>query len=197
MGNRYVANADAKCTVDNQRRAIGELHAWSDAAYLCHRDSKSHSGICFTYGEPSTGAFFSSSKKQTTVSTSSTEAETNAAFDAAKYIMFFRDLLKELGYPQLKPTTLWVDNMSLITLATAFSGSTKNVKHYMMRVNFLIEKVAAGIIKLEHIPTLKNTSDTLTKNLGVPLFVEHTKSLLGGPQRLMAPMPEEENILYI
>ena len=132
-----------------------------------------------------------------TVSTSSTEAEANAAFDAAKYIMFFRDLLEELGYPQLEPTTLWVDNMSLITLATAFSGSTKNVKHYMMRVNFVIEEVAAGIIKLEHIPTLKNTSDTLTKNLGVPLFVEHTRSLLGGPQRLMAPVPEGENILYI
>ena len=112
--------------------------------------------------------------------------------------MFFRDIrLKELRYPQLETTTLWVDNMSLITLATAFSGSTKNVKHYMMRVNFLIEKVAAGIIKLEHIPTLKNTSDTLTKNLGVPLFVEHTRSLLGGPQRLMAPVPEGENILYI
>ena len=87
--------------------------------------------------------------------------------------------------------------MILITLTTAFSGSTKNVKHYMMRVNFLIEKVAAGIIKLEHIPTLKNTSDTLTKNLGVPLFVEHTRSLLGGPQRLMTAMPEGENILYI
>jgi hypothetical protein len=182
---------------ESQRRTIGELHARSDAAYLCHRDSKSHSGICFTYGEPNTGAFFSSSKKQTTVSTSSTEAEANAAFDAAKYIMFFRDLLKELGYPQLEPTTLWVDNMSLITLATAFSGSTKNVKHYMMRVNFLIEKVAAGIIKLEYIPTLKNTSDTLTKNLGVPLFAEHTRSLLGGPQRLIAPVPVGENILYI
>ena len=100
--------------------------------------------------------------------------------------MFFRDLLAELGYPQLRPTTLWVDNMSLITLATAFSGSTKNVKHFMMRVHFMIEKVAAGIIKLEHIRTLKNHSDTLTKPLGVALFVPHTVKLLGGPQRLEA-----------
>ena len=76
--------------------------------------------------------------------------------------------------------------MSLITLATAFSGSTNNVKHFMMRVHFMIEKVAAGIIKLEHIRTLKNHSDTLTKPLGVALFVPHTAKLLGGPQRLEA-----------
>ena len=77
--------------------------------------------------------------------------------------------------------------MSLITLATAFSGSTENVKHFMMRrVHFMIEKVAAGIIKLEHIRTLKNHSDTLTKPLGVALFVPHTAKLLGGPQRLKA-----------
>ena len=80
--------------------------------------------------------------------------------------MFFRDLLAELGYPQLKPITLWVDNMSLITLSTAFSGSTKNVKHFMIRFDFMIEKVAAGIIKLEHIGTLKNHSATgLTESI--------------------------------
>ena len=85
-----------------------------------------------SYGEPETGSFFAQSKKSTTVNTSSTEAEVSAAFNATKHIMFFRDLLAELGYPQLQPTTLWMDNMSLITLATAFSGSTKNVKHFMM-----------------------------------------------------------------
>ena len=51
-----------------------------------------------------------------------------------------------------------------------------------MRVHFMIEKVAAGIIKLEHIRTLKNHSDTLTKPLGVALFVPHTAKLLGGPR---------------
>ena len=48
---------------------------------------------------PQPGAFFSQSKKQTTVATSSTEAEVNAAFDASKYVTYFRDLLSELGYP--------------------------------------------------------------------------------------------------
>ena len=107
------------------------------------------------------------------------------------------DLLAELGYPQLQPTTLWVDNiMSLITLATAFSGSTKNVKHFMMRIHFMIEKVAAGIIKLEHIPTLKNHSDTLSKPLGVALFEPHTaKKLLGGPQRLEAGACRSQKIM--
>ena len=52
--------------------------------------------------------------------------------------MFFRDLLAELGYPQLQPTTLWADNMSFITLAMAFPGNTKNVKRSTMRVHFMI-----------------------------------------------------------
>ncbi len=74
---------------------------------------------------------------------------------------------------------IWVDNISLITLATKFSGSTKNVKHFMMRVHFLIEKVAAGLIKLEHINTLKNHSDMLTKPLGPGPTSKHTTMLLG------------------
>ena len=101
--------------------------------------------------------------------------------------MFFRDLLAELGYPQLKPTTLWVDNMSLITLATAFPGNTKTIKHFMTCVHFMIEKVAAArLIKREHIPTLKNHSDTLTKPLEVAPFVPHIAKLLRGPQQLEA-----------
>jgi hypothetical protein len=92
----------------DQVQAIAELHAWCDAAYACHRDSKSHSGMCFSYGTAPTGAFFSQSRKQTTVATSSTEAEVNAAFEASKYVTYFRDLLSELGYPQVRPTKIWV-----------------------------------------------------------------------------------------
>ena len=140
--------------------------------------------MCFSYGTAPTGAFFSQSRKQTTVATSSTEAEVNAAFEASKYVTYFRDLLSELGYPQVRPTKIWVDNMSLITLATKFSGSTKNVKHFMMRVNFLIEKVAAGVIKLDYINTLENHSDMLTKPLGCAQTMKHTASLLGQQRTL-------------
>ena len=49
------------------------------------------------------------------VTLSSTEAETYAAVEATKDIVYFRNLLKELGFEQIEPTPLYVDNKSLIT----------------------------------------------------------------------------------
>ena len=38
----------------------------------CHRDGKSHSGMCLSYGLPGTGKFSSTSKKQSLICLSST-----------------------------------------------------------------------------------------------------------------------------
>ena len=50
-------------------RNVEKLYPRSDAAYLTHRDSKSHYGICVSYGSKR-GMFFSKSGKQNVVSTS-------------------------------------------------------------------------------------------------------------------------------
>ena len=34
---------------------VGRLYGWADAAYACHRDGKSHSGMCLSYGLRGTG----------------------------------------------------------------------------------------------------------------------------------------------
>ena len=49
-------------TCPRQRKTITRLQAWSDAAYLTHRDSRSHSGVCFSLGDLS-GAFHSRSSR--------------------------------------------------------------------------------------------------------------------------------------
>ena len=77
----YAAGSSA--TAD----AIFTLYAWSDAAYLTHKDSKSHSGTCFAYGDEPTGKFYAASQKQKTTTLSSTESETYAATEAAKDII--------------------------------------------------------------------------------------------------------------
>ena len=131
----YAAGSSA--TAD----AIFTLYAWSDAAYLTHKDSKSHSGTCFAYGDEPTGKFYAASQKQKTTTLSSTESETYAATEAAKDIIFFRNVLAELGFPQFHPTPLYIDNKSTITLGSNFSGNHKRVRHYMARINFLLELV--------------------------------------------------------
>ena len=123
--------------------------------------------------------FHARSGKQTIVTLSSAEAETYAAVEATKDIIYFRAVLSELGFPQIQPTPLYVDNKSLITLAHEFSGKHKRCKHFLARIHFMIEQVEHQVIKLEHLCGLNLPADTLTKALSRPKFEEHRATLLG------------------
>ena len=68
-----------------------------------------------------TGKFYAASQKQKITTLSSTEGETYAATEAAKDIIFFRNVLAELGFPQFHPTPLYIDNKSTITLGSNFA----------------------------------------------------------------------------
>jgi hypothetical protein len=162
---------------------VARLFAYSDAAYLTHRDSKSHSGICFSYGSSNSGMFYSRSSKQSVVATSSTEAELCSAVECTKEALYFRDLLHELGFTQLQPTIIYTDSSSLITLATKFSGHHRKVKHFLMRLNFLIEQVQQQHIQFQHMATKELTSDILTKPLVGAAFERHRDSLLGSQRK--------------
>ncbi len=171
----YSPNDQEQCTT------ISELYAWADAAYNVHQDSKSHSGICFRYGDTS-GMFHSNSQKHKIVSLSSTEAEIIAAVEATKDIIYLRGLLDEIGYTQIQPTTLYADNKSLIILATKYSGNHKKVKHYLARINFMIEQVNNKVIRLEYLQSKDQKADLLTKPLGPQNFIPLRNYQLG-PQR--------------
>jgi hypothetical protein len=118
------------------------------------------------------------------VTLSSTEAETHAAVEATKDISYFRAILDELGFTQVEATPLYVDNKSLITLAQQFSGNHKRCKHFLARVNYMIEQVESHLVKLEHIKGTELEADLLTKPLAEAAHTKHTEQLLGGPQRL-------------
>ena len=166
---------------ENQKKTISRLYAWSDAAFLTHQDSKSHSGTCFSFGT-SSGVFHSRSAKQSMVTLSSTEAELYAAVEATKDIQYFRELLKWMGHPQTTATPLYVDNKSLIVLAQKFSGNHKRVRHFLARINYMIEQVELNTVRLEYLAGVNHQADTLTKPLPPISFEPHTAGLLG-PQR--------------
>ena len=71
---------------------------------------------------------------------SSCEAELDCAVDATKTVMWLRNQLEFLGYPQSDPTTLFADNTSMITLASNFSGHSKRMKHSLQKVHFKMEQ---------------------------------------------------------
>ena len=77
---------------------------------------------------------------------------------------------------------LFVDNKSLIVLAQQFSGNHKRVRHFLARINYMIEQVELQTVKLIHLAGTSLKADTLTKPLPRSSFEAHTDRLLG-PQR--------------
>ena len=69
----------------------------------------------------------------------------------------------------------------MMVLASSYSGNHKRVKHFLVRLNFLIEAVSDGILHVEKVDTLLNLSDTLTKALGPIDFHPKSEALLGSP----------------
>ncbi|XP_051138369.1 secreted RxLR effector protein 161-like [Andrographis paniculata] len=104
------------------------------------------------------------SKRQPTVSLSTTEAEYRAATMAAQEIIWLVQLLKELHQQVKYDILLYCDNLSAIRLAEnpVFHARTKHVEvHY----HFIREKVLQDEIKLEHIGTENPVADLFTKGL--------------------------------
>ena len=68
---------------------MARLHAWVDAAYIVHVDSKLQFGICFANGNRQ-GMYHYRSGKQDVVATSSTQAELRKSFTSE---MFWKNLV--------------------------------------------------------------------------------------------------------
>ena len=67
----------------------------------------------------------------------------------------------------------------MITLAQNFSGNHKRVKHYLRRINFLIELIKTNVIQFTHVTSENNIADILTKPLGPQQFIHLRDILLG------------------
>ena len=77
-------------------------------------DRKSTSGYAFNIGS---GVVSWSSKKQPTISLSSTEEEYKALCSATCEVVWLRRILEDVGNKPMKPTVIKCDNQSTIKLA--------------------------------------------------------------------------------
>ena len=119
------------------------------------------------------------SKTQATVALSSAEAEYMAMTDAAKEILYFRNIFAEMAkYAKLSfPTILHVDNSAALALATTLV-TNKRTKHIDIRYHFLRELHHNGIIKPTKIHTDDNNADIFTKPLDETTFLRHRPKLV-------------------
>jgi hypothetical protein len=173
--NFLLSTKDLKLTI---RASPLDLFGYCDASHISVGNSKSRLGGCLFLNR-SSGAFFSFSKNDTTVSHSSTEAEIKALDELIKQIQMTRDMLDFLGFPVLNPTKVYMDNRSAITLCETLKTSSKT-KHINVRINYIREVINQRVIELHFVSTDENVADILTKGLPYPVFVRHQQILLNG-----------------
>jgi hypothetical protein len=152
------------------------LKCYVDASYLTHPDSKSHTGYCISFSD--VGFFYSKSRKQHLVATSSTHAEVRALHTLLVDLIFIINLCRELDRPVKLPAVILEDNRPTIELTRDINSRTKRCKHFLMLINFIREHVESGLIALEKVDTKDNIADMLTKILVGLEFHEKAAVLL-------------------
>jgi hypothetical protein len=149
--------------------------SYSDADHGGNPDNgRSTGGYLLKIGS---GAVSWSSKLQSLVALSTTEAEYIAAVDAGKEIVWMRQFLGELGYPQHNPSILRMDNQSAISVSKNPEHHGR-MKHLDLRWYWLRDVVDAGILNPLFIPTKEMPADILTKPL-MRAQVEMCRELMG------------------
>uniref|UniRef100_A0A0V0GZK9 Putative ovule protein n=1 Tax=Solanum chacoense TaxID=4108 RepID=A0A0V0GZK9_SOLCH len=110
-----------------------------------------------------------SSKKQNTVSCSSTESEYRAVANALSETLWVTNLLNELHFPVQKLPTIYCDNLG----ATFLSKNPvlhSRVKHAAVDFHFVRHYVDIKRVRVVHIHGADQIADTLTKALPKSAF---------------------------
>ena len=156
------------------------LWAASDSSFAdCPDTGRSTIGRCIWMGKKRSGLIDWASQVPKTVATSTTEAEVQAAHECAKDILYTRDLLHSLGYPQGNASTrLLVDNNSAITQIRAIAGVSK-ARHYVVALRKLQEVYHLGLMHPQRVDSVDNPADIFTKPLPPAPFWRHSTSILG------------------
>ncbi|CAM9617636.1 unnamed protein product [Sphacelaria rigidula] len=103
------------------------------------------------------------SKRQASLTLSSSEAECTAMIQGMRHCIFNRGILEEMGLPQ--DTTLWFcDNRGAIQAATV-TGFNGRTRHVDMKLKCSRRYVEKKLFIMRYVPTSEQRADILTKRV--------------------------------
>jgi hypothetical protein len=156
------------------RSTSSELVVYTDADWAgCPDTRRSTSGYAVFLG----GNLVSwSSKRQPVVSRSSDEAEYRAVANGVAEAAWLQQLLAELYSPLSRSMLVYCDNVSAVYLSTNLVQHQRT-KHVEIDLHFVRDYVAAGAVRVLHVPTTSQFTDIFTKGLPSSTFAEFRSSL--------------------
>ncbi|GJY95396.1 ribonuclease H-like domain-containing protein [Tanacetum coccineum] len=116
-----------------------------------------------------------SSKRQSTLSQSSTEAEYRSVANAVVETCWLRNLLRELHTHLSSAMLVYCDNVSAVYLSSN-PVQHQRTKHIEIDIHFVRDFVAAGRVRVLHVPSRYQYADIFTKGLPSALFEEFRTS---------------------
>jgi hypothetical protein len=165
---RYLlATKDLKLHYGSSESNDGIVIGFSDSDWAGDKvDRKSTTGYTFQVGG---GSISWTSRKQTTIALSSTEAEYMALSDTTHQAIWTHTLLAEIGFAMDNAMDIFVDNKGAIDLS-ANPVHHKQSKHIAIKHHFARKHIELGTINVVKIPNTNNVADILTKNLALAKF---------------------------
>jgi hypothetical protein len=153
---------------------VDSLTAYSDGDWGgCPDSMRSTSGYCVYLGD---NLVSWSSKRQTTISCSSAEAEYRAVAHAVVECCWLRQLLQELHIPIARATVVYCDNVSAVYMTTN-PVHHRRTKHIEIDIHFVRKKVALGQVRVLYVPSSHQYADIMTKGLPTQLFTDFMSNL--------------------
>ena len=143
------------------------LSAFSDADFGgCKIDRKSTSGTCQFIGSSLVSW---SSRKQSGVALSTTEAEYVAAASCCSQLIWMIATLRDYGLSFLERVPIYCDSTSAISVSKNPCLHSRS-KHIDIRFHFLRDQYEKGVVDLIHVDIDNQLADILTKPLDEKAF---------------------------
>lgn len=170
---RYVKGSLDVGSIYRRNQSAVTMEVFCDADWANDvADRRSVSGAIFKVFGCTTAWI---TRKQQTVSLSSTEAELAALCVAACHEQWLVRLIRDFGYDPGEPVVFFEDNQSSMRIAEE-SKDFGRLKHVDVKFHYLRGLVRQKKIVLQFVTTVDQQADMMTKSLPVAAFRKHCAS---------------------